>query len=310
MVFKPNLIQPADLSFFVALANAGSLSAAAREQGVSTAAVSRHLGQMESRLGFALLTRTTRRMNLTPEGELYLDYARKIQGDIDEMADRLLGSNAAPQGLVRVNATLGFGRSHIAPLMSAFCTQHPQVDIQLQLSVNPPPSTEDAYDICFRFGSPPDSRSIARFIAPNRRVLVASPKYLKKFGKPKSPEELRHHNCIGIRQGDEAYGMWRFTRVEGRGKKSSEQSFSVKVRGNLTTNDGGVAVNWALDGHGILLRAEWDIQKYLKTGELVQVLEDFKSPDADIYAIYAERHRTSLRIKSLVEFVASRFQNV
>ncbi len=104
--------------------------------------------------------------------------------------------------------------------------------------------------------------------------------------------------------------MWRFTRVEGRGKNASEQSFSVKVRGNLTTNDGGVAVNWALDGHGILLRAEWDIQKYLKTGELVQVLEDFKSPDADIYAIYAERHRTSLRIKSLVEFVASRFQNV
>ena len=310
MVFKPNLIQPADLSFFVALANAGSLSAAAREQGVSTAAVSRHLGQMESRLGFALLTRTTRRMNLTPEGELYLDYARKIKGDIDEMADRLLGSNAAPQGLVRVNATLGFGRSHIAPLMSAFCTKHPQVDIQLQLSVNPPPSTQDAYDICFRFGSPPDSRSIARFIAPNRRVLVASPKYLKKFSRPKSPEELRHHNCIGIRQGDEAYGMWRFTRVEGRGKNASEQSFSVKVRGNLTTNDGGVAVNWALDGHGILLRAEWDIQKYLKTGELVQVLEDFKSPDADIYAIYAERHRTSLRIKSLVEFVASRFQNV
>jgi LysR family transcriptional activator of dmlA len=304
---KPNLIQAADLGFFIALANAGSLSAAAREQGISTAAVSRHLGQMEARLGFALLNRTTRRMNLTPEGELYLDYARKVQNEIDELSDRLLGSAAAPQGLLRVNATLGFGRSHIAPMLSEFCRQYPQVDIQLQLSVNPPPSADDSFDVCFRFGNPPDSRSIARFIAPNRRLLVASPKYLAKHGTPLSPEDLKQHNCIGIRQGDEAYGLWRFTRTSAKGKKNGE-STSVKVRGNLTTNDGGIAVNWALDGHGILLRAEWDIQKYLQSGRLVQVLPAYKSPDADIYAVYAERHRTSLRVKSLVDFVAGRFQ--
>ncbi len=304
----PQLIAPADLGFFVALANAGSLSAAAREQGISTAAVSRHLGQMESRLGFALLNRTTRRMNLTPEGEIYLDHARKILGEIDELADRLLGTTAAPQGLLRVNATLGFGRSHIAPLLSEFCARYPQVDIQLQLSVNPPASTDDSYDVCFRFGNPPDSRSIARFIAPNRRLLVASPKYLKAFGQPVSPKALKQHNCIGIRQGDEAYGLWRFTKAQEAGRKKSEEAVSVKVRGNLTTNDGGIAVNWALDGHGILLRAEWDIQKYLQSGKLVQVLPDYKSPDADIYAVYAERHRTSLRVKSLVDFVAQRFQ--
>ena len=305
---KPQLIAPADLGFFVALANAGSLSAAAREQGISTAAVSRHLGQMEARLGFALLNRTTRRMNLTPEGEIYLDHARKILSEIDELADRLLGTTAAPQGLLRVNATLGFGRSHIAPLLSEFCARYPQVDIQLQLSVNPPASTDDSYDVCFRFGNPPDSRSIARFIAPNRRLLVASPKYLKAFGQPQSPEDLKQHNCIGIRQGDEAYGLWRFTREQGAGRKKSAETVSVKVRGNLTTNDGGIAVNWALDGHGILLRAEWDLQKYLQSGKLVQVLPDYKSPDADIYAVYAERHRTSLRVKSLVDFVASKFQ--
>lgn len=305
---KFNLIHPSDLSFFVALANAGSLSNAAREQGVSTAAVSRHLGQMETRLGFALLNRTTRRMNLTPEGEIYLDYARKIQRDIDDLSDRLLGATAAPQGLLRVNATLGFGRSHIAPILSEFCRKYRKVDIQLQLSVNPPVSTEDAYDVCFRFGTPPDSRSIARFIAPNRRLLVASPKYLKKFGKPRTPEDLKQHNCIGIRQGDEAYGLWRFSRAVARGRKS-DQTVSVKVRGNLTTNDGGIAVNWALDGHGILLRAEWDVQKYLGSGQLIQVLEDHESPDADIYAVYAERHRTSLRVKSLVDFVGSKFHS-
>lgn len=225
---KSNLIQPADLGFFVSLVNAGSLSGAAREQGVSAAAVSRHLSLMESRLGYALLNRTTRQMSLTPEGEVYLDYARKIQGDMDELADRLLGASIAPQGLLRVNATLGFGRSHIAPLISAFCKKYPKVDVQLQLSVNPPLSVENAFDICFRFGNPPDSRSIAKFIAPNRRVLVASPDYLKKYGTPLTPADLKQHNCIGIRQGDEAYGTWRFASVNG--KKRNEETISVKVR--------------------------------------------------------------------------------
>jgi LysR family transcriptional activator of dmlA len=178
------LINPADLGFFIALASAGSLSAAAREQGISPAAVSRHLGLMESRLGSPLINRTTRRMSLTPEGEVYMEYARKIMADIDGLENQLLGTAAAPQGLLRVNATLGFGRSHIAPLISRFTQQYPKVDIQLQLSVNPPPSGDDAYDICFRFGNPPDSRSIARFIAANKRVVVASPEYLQLRGEP------------------------------------------------------------------------------------------------------------------------------
>ncbi|WP_374356146.1 LysR family transcriptional regulator [Limnohabitans sp.] len=303
-----NLIQAADLGFFVSLVNAGSLSGAAREQGISSAAVSRHLSLMESRLGFALLNRTTRRMSLTPEGEVYLDYARRIHDDIEELADRLMGSKFAPQGLLRVNATLGFGRSHIAPIISEFCSLYPKVDLQLQLSVNPPPSTDDAYDVCFRFGNPPDSRSIAKFIAPNRRLLVAAPGYLKKHGIPQTPAELKQHNCIGIRQGDEAYGVWRFQSVKGKSRSQAGEVVSVKVRGNLTTNDGGIAVNWALDGHGILLRAEWDIRKYLDSGQLVPVLGSYRSPDADIYAVYAERHRTSLRVKTLVEFVAAKFK--
>ena len=300
------LISPADLGFFIALSNAGSLSAAAREQGVSTAAVSRHLGLMESRLGLALVNRTTRRMGLTPEGEVYLDYARKIMGDIEGLETHLLGATAAPQGLLRVNATLGFGRSHIAPLISQFTRLHPKVDVQLQLSVNPPPSGDDAFDICFRFGNPPDSRSIARFIAANKRVVVASPAYLKKFGTPKTPADLAKHNCIGIRQGDEAYGLWRFTTAKGKAKE--QQTESVKIRGNLTTNDGGVALNWALDGHGVLLRAQWDVEKYLQSGKLVQLLPHYSSPDADIYAIYAERHRTSVRVKALIDFVAAAFK--
>ena len=226
---------------------------------------------------------------------------------MEELENRLSGVFGEPQGLIRINATLGFGRSHIAPLISDFCRLNPKVDVQLQLSVNPPPITDDSYDICFRFGTPPDSRSIARFIAHNRRILVASPAYIRQHGMPKSPEELTRHNCIGIRQGDEAYGLWRFTASQG--KAATKSTLGIKVRGSLTTNDGGVAVSWALDGQGILLRAEWDVRKYLTTKRLIEILPTYASPDADIYAIYSERHRTSLRIKALVDFVATAFAN-
>jgi LysR family transcriptional regulator, transcriptional activator for dmlA len=296
-------IQPADLGFFSSLAAAGSLSAAARELGVTTAAVSKHLAQMESRVGMALVNRTTRRMSLTPEGELYLEHARRILGEIDDM-DELLGlSKATPKGLLRVNATLGFGRSHVAPLISRFVRKHTQVEVQLQLSVNPPLLTDDVFDVCIRFGAPPDTRVIARRIAPNRRLLCASPAYLARHGEPKIPQDLTRHNCIGIRQGEEAYGVWRLSSVRGR----EQASEAVKTRGNLTTNDGEIAVNWALDGHGILMRAEWDIERFLRSGRLVQVLPQYHTPDADIYAVYPQRHQLAARVRAFVDFVALSF---
>ena len=296
-------IQPADLGFFSTLASAGSLSAAARELGITTPAVSKHLALMESRLGLSLVNRTTRRMNLTPEGELYLEHARRILGEIDGMGQLLGVSKATPKGLLRVNATLGFGRSHVAPLISRFVRKYPQVQVQLQLSVNPPPLTEDAFDVCLRFGPPPDARVIARHIAPNRRLLCAAPTYLARHGIPKVPNDLTRHNCIGIRQGEEAYGVWRLT--SGRAKSATTEA--VKIRGNLTTNDGEIAVNWALDGHGILMRAEWDIDRYLKTGRLVQVLPQYYTPDADIHAVFPQRHQLTARVRAFVDFVALAF---
>lgn len=293
-------IQPADLGFFSVLASAGSMSAAARELGVTTAAVSKHLAQMESRLGVPLVVRTTRRMSLTQEGETYLEHARRILGQIDDMQELLGVSKAVPRGVLRVNATLGFGRSHVAPLISKFARKYPEVEVQLQLSVNPPALTDDVFDVCIRFGAPPDARVIARRIAPNRRLLCASPAYLKKHGTPKTANDLSKHNCIGIRQGEEAYGLWRLS--SGRGKNTTTES--IKTRGNLTTNDGEIAVNWALDGHGILMRAEWDIQRYLASGRLVQVLPQYFTPDADIYAVYPQRHQLAARVRAFVDFMA------
>ena len=296
-------VQPADLGFFSVLGSAGSLSAAARELGITTPAVSKHLAQMEARVGVTLVNRTTRRMSMTPEGELYLEHARRILGDIHDMEELLGVSKATPKGLLRVNATLGFGRSHVAPLISKFVRKHPQVEVQLQLSVNPPPLTDDTFDVCIRFGAPPDARVIARHIAPNRRLLCAAPAYLAKHGIPKVPNDLTRHNCIGIRQGEEAYGVWRLS--SGRAKSTTTEA--IKTRGNLTTNDGEIAVNWALEGHGILMRAEWDIKRFLQTGRLVQVLPQYYTPDADIYAVYPQRHQRAARVRAFVDFVAMAF---
>ena len=296
-------IQAADLGFFSTLASAGSLSAAARELGVSTPAVSKRLALVEARLGVALVNRSTRRMSLTPEGELLLGHARRIQGEIQDLAELLGSSRATPTGLLRVNATLGFGRSHVAPLISRFVRQHPQVEVQLQLSVNPPPLTDDSFDVCIRFGAPPDTRVIARRLAPNRRLLCAAPAYLARHGLPKVPHDLTRHSCIGIRQGEEAYGLWRLT--SGRGKAATTDA--IKTRGSLSTNDGEIAVNWALEGHGILMRAEWDIERHLRSGRLVQVLPQYHTPDADIYAVYPQRHQLAARVRALVDFLALSF---
>ena len=295
-------LQAADLGFFSALAMAGSLSAAAREMRITTAAVSKRLSLMESRLGVPLLNRTTRRMSLTVEGETMLRHARSILAEMADLEQQLGASRSTPSGLLRINATLGFGRSHIGPLISRFVRQYPQVDAQLQLSVDPPALSDDAFDVCIRFGPPPDTRVIARKIASNQRLLCASPAYIAQHGEPKTPADLARHNFISIRQGGEAYGVIKLSR--GRTGKTE----TIKTRGNLTTNDGSIAVQWALDGHGLLLRAEWDIRDHLAKGQLVQVLPQCHTPDADIYAVYPAQHKSAARVRAFVDFVAEAFR--
>jgi len=233
---------------------------------------------------------------------LLLEHARRILADIEALEQRLGAGKGTPQGLLRINATLGFGRSHVAPVISRFARKHPQVDVQLQLSVNPPPPSDDAWDLNIRFGPPPDGRVIARLLARNRRLLCAAPAYLARAGTPRTPAELARHNCIGIRQGDEAYGLWRL--------RSGKRTEAVKVRGNLSTSDGEIAVNWALDGHGVLMRAEWDIARYLRSGRLVTVLDSYQTPPADIYAVYPQRHHASARVRAFVDFLVDSFAGV
>ncbi len=297
-------IPVADLPFFSTLAACGSLTAAAREMGITPPAVSKRLAQLEAHTGVMLVSRTTRRMSLTPEGEVFLVHARRILGQIDDLGELIGHTGAAPKGLLRINATLGFGRSHVAPLISRFVRTYPDVEARLTLTVDPPSSADDAFDVCVRFGAPQDGRVIARHLADNRRVLVASPRYLKARGVPKAPADLARHDCITIRQGEEGYGVWRFTLAQGRGARTARPEV-VKVRGPLTTNDGGIAVRWAIEGHGILMRAEWDVDAEVKAGRLVRVLPQYRTPDADVYAVYPQRHQLAARVRAFVDFLAA-----
>ncbi|MBV7500075.1 MULTISPECIES: LysR family transcriptional regulator [Achromobacter] len=288
-----------ELLLVVELARAGGMSAAARELDVTPAAVSKRLAQIEARLGVRLFNRSTRRLSLTAEGEVYLENARRILGEIDDLDALIASRQAAPRGLLKVNAPLGFGRSYIAPAIAEFAQQYPEVSLQLQLTDRPADFVREAFDVAVRFGDLPDTSLIARKIAPNRRLVCASPGYLKKHGTPATPHDLARHQCIVLRQNDAAYGLWRFT----KGRRSE----TVKVRGNLSSNDGEVTLTWGLAGLGILQRAEWDLARYLRSGRLVQVLEDYALPQADIYAVFPERHHLSAKVRVFVDFLVAYF---
>ncbi|MBX6319405.1 LysR family transcriptional regulator [Pigmentiphaga sp.] len=288
-----------DLGFFSLLVRQGSLSAAARELGLSTPAVSKRLQRLERRLGVRLLHRTTRRIALTDEGEVYLRDGTRILGEVEELEHTVGRSRDEPRGLLRINATLGFGRHHIAPAVSDFVKRFPSVQAQLHLTDRPANLLDESFDVYIRIGDLPDARLIARKIASNRRLLCASPIYLKHHPAPKSPRDLAHHPCIVIRENDHPYGTWHL--------HSGHRKETVKVRGPLSANDGESALLWALEGHGIIMRSEWEVGAYLRSGRLVAVLEDWHTPSADIFALYPERQHLSAKTTAFVEFLAERF---
>lgn len=289
-----------DVAFFMEVVKAGTLSGAAQELGVSTAAVSRRLANLETRLGIRLLNRTTRRASVTPEGELYLAEGKRILGDLEELEQRLSSSQAVPKGLLRVNATFGFGRQFIAPAVADFVERHSDVEVQLQLTDRPASLIDEGFDVCIRFGEISDARIVSKKIASNRRLLCASPAYLERFGMPASPTDLQRHRCIVIRESDETYGTWHL--------KSGSTQATVKVRGTVSTNDGESAVTWALRGLGILLRSEWNVAPYLRSGRLREVLSDWQLPSADIHAVYPMKSNLSAKVKAFVGHLDKHFE--
>ena len=288
------------LEFIVLLARHGSLAAVARALDLTPPAATKRLSQMEARLGVRLVNRTTRRISLTAEGETYLQHATRILAALKEMEDAVSSSRSVPRGLLRVNATLGFGRTTIAPLVSAFAKRYPHVEVQLDVTDRPIDLVETGVDLAIRFGALPDKRLNARRVMANRRFMCASPRYLEKHGMPQSLDDVANHSCIIHRQNDDAYGIWRFTH--------GERSETVKVRGALSSNDGDIVLGWALDGHGILVRSEWDLAKYLESGRLRVVLPEYVQPSADLFVYYANRRNQSARARAFIDVLVQHFE--
>lgn len=287
------------LRFFVLLARYGNLTSAARELNFTPPAATRRLAQLEARLGVRLVNRSTRHVSLTAEGETYLHYATRILDEIREMENAVSSSHAVPKGLLRINATLGFGRTTIAPIVSNFIKQYPQVEVQLDLTDRPIDLVESGVDLAIRFGTLPDQRLNARRVMPNRRFMCASPRYLEQHGVPERLADVARHTCIVHRQNDDAYGIWRFER-DGRTE-------TVKVHGKLSSNDGDIVLGWALDGHGILVRSEWDLAKYIESGRLRVVLPEYTQPSADLFVYYSNRRNQSARARAFIDFLVQCF---
>ncbi|WP_118183961.1 LysR family transcriptional regulator [Paraburkholderia phosphatilytica] len=287
------------LRFFVLLARYGNLASAARELNLTPPAATKRLAQLEARLGVRLVNRTTRHVSLTAEGETYLHHASRILDEIREMEDAVSSSHAVPKGLLRVNATLGFGRTTIAPIVSDFVKRYPQVEVQLDLTDRPVDLVESGIDLAIRFGTLPDQRLNARRVMPNRRFMCASPRYLEQHGVPERLDDVARHTCIVHRQNDDAYGIWRF--------EHAGRTETVKVHGKLSSNDGDIVLGWALDGHGILVRSEWDLAKYVESGRLRVVLPDYTQPSADLFVYYSNRRNQSARARAFIDYLMERF---
>ena len=286
------------ISTFVDVANKGSLSAAARAEGVAPAMIGRRLDALEQRLDVKLLQRTTRKIALTAEGHAFLVDCQRILAELEEAETAVSERSARASGQLSVSAPAGFGRQHIAPLLPSFLSEHRDVKVTLNLSDRVVNLIGEGIDVAVRIANLDDSNLIGVKLATNRRVVVASPDYIKRHGIPKSPDDLLHHNCLTF-SSDGSQRGWAF-RQQGK-------TTMLKVDGNMVCNDGEVLHDWALAGKGFAWRSMWEVGSEITAGKLVTVLDEFSAPDNDIYAIFAQRRHLPLRIRAFVDFLRHEF---
>ncbi len=296
MHIKPQL---EDLRLLCVVARKRSFADTARELGMSKAVISKRIALLEAALQERLFHRSTRSVTLTAQGEIVHQWALRILEDVDLMGEAISREKAAPSGLLRLCSSTGFGRSRLAPALSAMAHQFPQLEIQLELFDRAVDLVDEGFQLDIRLGHVHEANLIKRRIASNRRVLCAAPAYLATHGTPATLEQLQQHRCIPIRERDQDFGRW-----ELHGPQGSE---TIKVQGQLSANNGEIVRQWALDGHGIILRSYWDIAEELASGLLIPVLPDYYQP-ADVWAVYPTRLSVSARVRLCVEFLADWFE--
>lgn len=288
----------AEMSIFSRVVASGSLSAAARELNLSPAIISRRLAALEARLGVRLINRTTRSLHLTEEGATYYDTCVRLLSEIEEADSAVSAGRAEPQGALRIALPASFGHLHVAPLIPEFARRYPKVQLALSLSDRNVNLVEEGFDLAVRIADLADSSLAARRLAPNRRVICASPDYLRRHGTPRTPEDLVRHNCLTTTD----YSMtWEFRGPDG-------QPGSVRVSGRYACDNWEVLREWALAGLGIALKSTWDVRRQLEDGSLVSLCPGYTfNTDVAIYAVYPHRRFLPAKTRAFIEFLADSF---
>ena len=283
-----------EITSFVEVVARGSLSAAARAEGIAPAMIGRRLDALESRLGVKLLQRTTRRLALTDEGAAFLEDCQRILAEMEEAEAAVSERSAHAKGHLLVSAPAGFGRQHVAPLLPSFLAEHRDVTLNLNLNDRVVDVVGEGVDVAIRIASLGDSNLVGVKLADNARVVVASPGYLKRHGTPRTLGDLAHHNCLAISSEGSQRG-WSF--------RDNQKTVTLRVSGNMVCNDGEVLHDWALEGKGLAWRSMWEVGAQIAAGRLVTVLDAYAAPGNDIYAVFAQRRHLPLRIRAFVDFL-------
>ena len=280
---------------FVSVVEKGSLAAAALEQNITPVMLGRRIDALEKRLGTKLMHRTTRHLTLTEQGTVFLDHCRKLLTELD-IAEKIIseGRHKATGHLV-VSAPAAFGRKHVAPLAPAFLADKPELQVSFNLTDRVVDLVREGYDLSIRIGGAVDPNFVAVKLASNRRVVCGTPEYFRKYGKPKTLEDLPQHNCLAFNlQGGQNRG-WYFRR---NGKLAT-----VRVGGTLDCNDGELLHRWVSEGLGLGWRSTWEIQQQLARGELETVLDEFALPDYDILAVYPQQRYVPAKVRYFIDYL-------
>jgi len=287
-----------EMQTFNAVVDAGSFVKAADALAMSKAAVSRYVVDMETRLGVRLLHRTTRRLSLTDEGQIFYVRSKELLAELAEAEDEITSRSDAVSGLLRINAPFTFGVLHLAPLWGAFRVRHPNVKLDVTLADRLVDLVEEGYDVAIRIANLENSTLVSKRLATTRMVLCASPQYLKLYGTPKHPGELADHAVI-------SYSYWS-TKDEWH-FKGPLGPVSVKTNPCIHTNNGDTCRAAALASQGIILQPSFLVGDDLASGALVELMPEFRSLELGIYAVYPSRQHVSPKVRALIDFLTGHF---
>jgi DNA-binding transcriptional LysR family regulator len=287
-----------EMSVFAKVVAVGSLSAAARELGVSTAVVSRRLAALEARLGVRLVNRTTRRLALTDEGASYHEACARILAEVEDADAAASAQRVEPQGLLKVALPASFGHKHIAPLVPPFAARYPRIELAFSLSDRTVNMIAEGFDLAIRIGELEDSSLAARRLAPNRRVVCASPQYLALHPAPRVPADLQQHNCLTT---TDLQMNWEYKGPDGK-------RGTVRVAGHYACDNWEVLREWAMAGLGVALKSTWDVRRQLEDGSLVPLLPGYDfGTDVSIYAVYPHRRHLPAKTRVFIDYLAESF---